>query len=190
MVTKKLPTVLIKGKEYVQVKDRVLAFNEKYPNGRITTEIISHENGLWIIKATVMPDIKIQERYFTGFSQAKENDSLINKTSALENAETSAVGRALAMMGIGVIENIGSADEVKKAINTSVKVDNDPAWIKETDKPTDELTNEHFCTIHNRPMKQRTAKNGGHYWDHRWQDENGTWQKCDGKVKVIESLDK
>jgi transcriptional regulator NrdR family protein len=40
---------------------------------------------------------------------------MVNKTAALENAETSAVGRALAMMGIGVIESIASVDEINKA---------------------------------------------------------------------------
>jgi hypothetical protein len=44
---------------------------------------------------------------------------MVNKTSALENAETSAVGRACAFAGIGVIDSIASADEVHKAINRS-----------------------------------------------------------------------
>lgn len=101
-----------KGKAYVLVADRVVYFNEKYPEGSITTELISKpEDDLVIIKATVKPNDK---QTFTGYSQATWGEGYINKTSALENAETSAVGRALAFMGIGVIESIASVDEIKK----------------------------------------------------------------------------
>lgn len=52
----------------------------------------------------------------TGHALEKENSTFINKTSFLENCETSAVGRALAMIGIGVENSIGSAEEVANAI--------------------------------------------------------------------------
>jgi hypothetical protein len=115
----KLPTVLIQGKEYTLVKDRVLYFNEVCPNGSIRTEILSdlHEDR-FLINAIVTPDADYPSRVFTGKSQAIVGDGYINKTAALENAETSAVGRALAMMGIGVIESIASADEINKAKNS------------------------------------------------------------------------
>lgn len=116
MTKETLPTVSIKGKSYVMVKDRLVFFNETYPNGAIRSEIHAYANGQVIVKALVCPDVKNVERVFTAYSQARENDGMINKTSALENAETSAVGRALAMMGIGVIESVASADEVAKAI--------------------------------------------------------------------------
>jgi hypothetical protein len=102
----------IKGKKYVLVSDRVIYFNEAYPEGSITTELISQpEDETVIIKATVKPD---NLRTFTAYSQATWDDGYINKTSALENAETSAVGRALAFMGIGVLDSIASVDEIKK----------------------------------------------------------------------------
>lgn len=101
-----------KGKAYVLVSDRVLYFNEVYPEGSITTELISKpEDDFVIIKATVKPNDK---QIFTGYSQATWGEGYINKTSALENAETSAVGRALGFMGIGVIESIASIDEINK----------------------------------------------------------------------------
>ena len=97
------------------VSDRVIFFNENYPNGSITTELISEPNSdRIIVKATVKPDA---ERTFTGYSQAVVGEGYINKTAALENAETSAVGRALGFMGIGVIESIATADEIIKANN-------------------------------------------------------------------------
>lgn len=118
----------IKGKQYVLVSDRVIYFNEKYPNGSIITELVSQpEDPVVVMKATVIPDQthiegKTYKRIFTGWSQAKWGDGFINRTSALENCETSAVGRALAMMGIGVIDSIASVDEINKA-NTSKPVD-------------------------------------------------------------------
>lgn len=118
----------IKGKKYVLVSDRVLYFNEVYPNGSIVTERIS-EDWLEIVKATVTPDCDKPWRYFTGYSQAKWWDGFINKTSALENAETSAVWRSLAMMWIWVIDSIASLDEINKAENTS-KWDNASRYQK------------------------------------------------------------
>lgn len=106
----------IKGKKYVLVSDRILAFNAEYPKGSIVTELLSQpEAELVVMKATVYPQGSDQYIKFVGHSQAKWGDGYINKTSALENCETSAVGRALAMMGIGVIDSIASADEMVKA---------------------------------------------------------------------------
>lgn len=106
----------IKGKKYVLVADRVLYFNETYDKGSIHTELVSPYNSdLIVMKATIYPMASDELRYFTGYSQAIIGDGTVNKTAALENAETSAVGRALAMMGIGVIESIASVDEINKA---------------------------------------------------------------------------
>lgn len=128
----KAKAVDIKGKKYVLVSDRVLFFNETYPKGSITTELLSAPDaGTVVVKATIETD----GRKFTGHSQAVIGDGYINKTSALENAETSAVGRALALMGIGVIESIASADEMNKAIQYGVSPKpSDPSpkrvWVK------------------------------------------------------------
>jgi len=109
-----LPTIDIKGKKYVLVKDRILYFNETYPVGSIITELLSKtEDKQIIIRATVYPDDS--GRKFVGHSQAVMGEGTVNKTAALENAETSAVGRALAMMGIGIVDSIASVDEINKA---------------------------------------------------------------------------
>lgn len=107
----------IKGKQYVLAKDRVIFFNENYPNGCIKNYLLSDtKDERVIIKTEVYPDIVNQpNRFFIGHSQAVIGDGYINKTSALENAETSSTSRALAMMGIGIIESIASADEINKA---------------------------------------------------------------------------
>ena len=109
--------IKFKGKDYVLVSDRVNYFNEIYPNGSIQTVLVSDPTSRQVIfKAIITPDIK-DNRIFTGYSQASFDDStsFVNKTSALENAETSAVGRALALMGIGVIDSIASMDEINKS---------------------------------------------------------------------------
>lgn len=118
----------IKGKQYVLVSDRIIYFNQEYPNGSIITELISEPDApMVVMRAMVYPnggdDKTYNGRAFTGWSQAKWGDGFINKASALENCETSAVGRALAMMGIGVIDSIASVDEINKA-QTAKPVDN------------------------------------------------------------------
>lgn len=106
----------IKGKNYVLVADRVIFFNENYPNGSINTKLLSELNSETVVmKAIIIPDLKFPTRFFSGYSQAKWGEGNVNRTSALENCETSAVGRALAMMGIGVIDSVASVDEMNKA---------------------------------------------------------------------------
>jgi hypothetical protein len=118
MSTKSLKekAINIKGKKYVLVSDRIIFFNENYPNGKIETILLSEpKDEMVLMKAIVTPDVEKPARYFTGFSQAKWGDGYINQTSAIENCETSAIGRALAMMGIGVIDSIASVDEIEKS---------------------------------------------------------------------------
>lgn len=117
----------IKGKQYVLVSDRIAYFNKNFKNGSICTELLSDPASVrFVVKATVTPDVvETPDKVFTGLSQATIGDGMVNKTSALENAETSAVGRALGMMGIGVIDSIASADEMAKA--TGKSINNTPA---------------------------------------------------------------
>lgn len=111
-----LPTINIKGSQYTLVKDRILFFNKEYPNGSITTQLISKpDDERVVVRATVIPDCDKPERVFSDYSQALWGDGFINKTSAIENCSTSAVGRALGFMGIGVIDSIASKDEIDKA---------------------------------------------------------------------------
>jgi ribosomal protein L22 len=112
-VTAKLKTVNIKGKEYVEVNQRIKAFREIYPNGSIMTEIISHQDGVWVMKAVAVIDNQIVA---TGHAYEKEGSTFINKTSYIENAETSAIGRCLGCLGIGIDTSVASVEEVANAI--------------------------------------------------------------------------
>jgi len=114
--------IKIQGKDYVLVSDRINYFNENYKNGSIRTKLLSEPDAkMIVIVAKVIPDIEKLTRYFVGHAQEVIGEGFINKNSAMENAETSAVGRALAMMGIGVIDSIASVDEINKAKNREVK---------------------------------------------------------------------
>lgn len=116
--------VNIHGKKYVLVKDRVAEFNKQHENGCIKTKLVKWKNGKIIFQAKAIPNIEEPDRFFTGYAQETVGDGKINQEAALENAETSAVGRALAFMGIGIIESIASANEVRKASNSSSKQNN------------------------------------------------------------------
>jgi len=112
--------IKIQGKSYVLVSDRINYFNETYPGGSIVTRLVGFKDNTYIVKAIICPDVTKADRIFTGYSQAKIGQGMVNQSAALENCETSAVGRALAMMGIGVIDSIASVDEINKATSDSI----------------------------------------------------------------------
>ena len=105
-------TVKIHGKEYKTVALRIQEFREKHPDFTIQTELVEANDMLVIVKATIACAGQV---IATGYAEEVRTASKINRTSALENAETSAVGRALAFFGLGGSE-IASADEVANAI--------------------------------------------------------------------------
>lgn len=106
-------TTNIKGKDYAEVNQRIKAFRMVYPTGTIRTEMLSNENGVCIFKAIVEIEGIILG---TGTAYEKEGSSFINKTSYIENCETSAIGRALGMAGFGIDTSVASAEEVQNAI--------------------------------------------------------------------------
>lgn len=101
-------TIDIKGKQYTPVNQRVMAFRMCYPTGTIDTEIVSHENDVIVMKATVGVG---QTILGVGYAFEAKNSSNINRTSYIENCQTSAVGRALGFAGFGVDASIASAEE-------------------------------------------------------------------------------
>ena len=109
-----IKTTDIKGKDYAEVNQRIKAFRIVYPTGPIETEMISNENGICIFKAIVRDEDG--DILATGTAYEKENSTFINKTSYIENCETSAVGRALGMAGFGIDVSVASAEEVLNAM--------------------------------------------------------------------------
>lgn len=119
------PTDIGRGKEYVEVNQRIKAFRMVYPTGSIITEMLSNENGVCIFKATAGYHEDDGEFIVlgTGTAYEKEGSSFINKTSYIENCETSAVGRALGMVGFGIDTSIASAEEVMNAKANQQSID-------------------------------------------------------------------
>lgn len=111
-------TTNIKGKEYAEVNQRIKAFRMVYPQGTIQTQMIKNQDGICVFTAVV--GYRDEEGKITplgtGTAYEKENSSFINKTSYIENCETSAVGRALGMAGFGIDTSVASAEEVQNAI--------------------------------------------------------------------------
>ena len=100
--------------DYSPVNQRIKAFRSVYPEGSILTEMISLDNGVVIFKATVCTEEGVT--LGVGHACEKEGSTFINATSFIENAETSAVGRALGNAGFGIDTSIASAEEVQNAM--------------------------------------------------------------------------
>jgi hypothetical protein len=89
---------------YVTVAERIGQFYQAYPQGRITTQIIEHDadSGFILFRAEVFRGSDDAEASATGHAFELRGESYVNKTSYVENCETSAVGRALALLGFEV----------------------------------------------------------------------------------------
>ena len=109
-------SIKIHGKDYVLVNERVQEFHRLYPNGSIRTDLVEFSDR-FIVKAEVCPDVNDRMRIFTGYACELVNSSQINKLSSCEVAETSAVGRCLGFLNIGIDGSIASAEEVENAIH-------------------------------------------------------------------------
>jgi hypothetical protein len=121
-------SIKIHGKEYVLVNERLIWFLDQFQNASVDTELLQCQQltdtstgdscNEYVVKATVTPNPNSNpDTFYCGLAAERDNNGFINKTSALENAETSAVGRALAFAGFGSNESIASAEEVVVAQN-------------------------------------------------------------------------
>lgn len=111
---KEIKTTDIKGKAYAEVNQRIKVFRMLYPEGCISTKIESLVDGVVVMSATAKDELG--NVLGVGHAYEKEDSSFINKTSFIENCETSAVGRALGMIGIGIDTSLCSADELLNAL--------------------------------------------------------------------------
>lgn len=120
-----MKTIDIKGKKYVPVSERIKEFRKLYPEGKIITNIIRLEHGMCVIKtevyknkdSVIVPDA-------TGYAFEMQDSSNLNKVSFIENCETSSIGRAIGILGIGIDGSVASADEMLFAIAGQDKIDN------------------------------------------------------------------
>ena len=105
--------VNIRGKEYLTVAYRIKQFRVDHPDWQIHTDIVHMDDDRVVVRAEICDSASVT--IASGHAEEKRSSSQINQTSALENCESSAVGRALAFAGYGGSE-IASADEVQNAI--------------------------------------------------------------------------
>lgn len=116
-------TINIHGKEYQTVALRVQMFREAHPDWSLTTSVMDRDAQCVVMQATIADT---EGRVLaTGHAEEYRTSSQINKTSALENAETSAIGRALAALGLGGTE-FATANEVQNAIHQQATSKDEP----------------------------------------------------------------
>ena len=124
-----MKTLNIKGKEYVTVNERLKYFRSQaeYKGWRIVEDIATIDDKEGIFRVTILDDAG--QEMAVAHSQEYRDSSNINKTSFLENGFTSALGRALGYLGIGIDTSIASAQEVSNAV-AQQEADQRP-WLTE-----------------------------------------------------------
>lgn len=136
----KFKTTNIKGKEYVEVNERIkyFRFSDEYKGWSLSSEVVHLDADSCVIRAEIRDENWVLRA--TGFAQEDKSSSYINKTSYVENCETSAWGRALANLGIGIDTSIASSNEVSMAISkqnstpkAETKTANKPSLLELTD---------------------------------------------------------
>ena len=151
--TNGIKTTRIGKKDYVEVDERIRLFWELHPNWTILTEMIYNceENLVCIFKAKVIDENDVIKA--TGHAREFQADkkSMVNKTSHVENCETSAIGRALGIKGIITEYGIASANEVRNAKELEKELDKiqvdeskvepepEPEPVQEPEEPAEEL---------------------------------------------------
>ena len=110
--------------DYETVESRLEKFWKEFPDGRVSTELEVCEAHRYVVKAYLYRTYLDQVAYSTGYAEEKDADRGVNATSALENCETSAIGRALANAGFATKGRRPSREEM-------VKVSAKPVILKE-----------------------------------------------------------
>jgi hypothetical protein len=100
--------------DYIEVKDRIAEFWKRHPEGRVLTRVVEYSTERVLLFAEVYTDRDDARPVATGYAEEVRSDRGVNATSAVENGETSAIGRALANMGMTLSKNRASREEMQK----------------------------------------------------------------------------
>jgi hypothetical protein len=107
--------------DYETVEVRLEKFIKDYPDFRISTELEVCEKDRYIVKAYLFKTTQCSSAFSTGLAEEKVTDRGVNQTSALENCETSAIGRALANAGYAAKGKRPSREEMNKVAHKMVQ---------------------------------------------------------------------
>ena len=131
----------LSGDDYARVADRVLRFYERYPTGRIVTHLVRRTDQEVMFRAEVFRSSSEREAAATGWAAEREGDGEINTVACLENTETSAVGRALANLGLVASKHRPSREEMEKAdrVRSRVRAVAEQQPRRTTDAPIQRL---------------------------------------------------
>jgi len=108
--------------DYAPVSDRITLFYEKYPAGRIVTELHSRTTREITFRALVFRTADDPQPAATGWASEREGDGEINAVACLENTETSAIGRALANLGFTASLKRPSREEMEKSLRERARL--------------------------------------------------------------------
>jgi hypothetical protein len=179
--------------DYEPVEDRIAKFIKDFPDFRIETELVAHTHDRYIVKASLYRTYADGSPYSTGLAEETVSTRGVNATSALENCETSAIGRALANAGYATKGKRASREEMTKVQTNApktfkekleekitVEVPDDP-WTIKAVEPAQQasmsvqevadaigatvLTDDPTCKHGNRRFKTGTSK-AGKVWGH------------------------
>lgn len=156
-VNSEIKMIDLKGKNYAMVPERVNAFRKIFPDGFIETEIVSHDGTTVLMKAKAgYYNVSGNQIILgTGYAQEVRGKGLVNGTSYIENCETSAVGRALGMIGLGINGGgICSAEELVNAITAQNQMANEKLPQTDPVKPTANVTASNVVPMSAMPEKK------------------------------------
>lgn len=122
--------------EYTTVRERVIEFWKRYPNGRIAGEILEWSDKRFIVAAYLYRETTDEKPFSTGFANEVITDRGVNKDFALENGFTSAIGVACGHANIGIDKHKPSREEMSKVVASKpskpqvaeVKIDDQDYW--------------------------------------------------------------
>jgi hypothetical protein len=123
--------------DYETVETRLIKFWTKFPNGRTETKLLKFDGGQYIVWSAIYRDIADAVPFATGLAEETVQGRGVNSTSALENAETSSLGRSLANGGFAAKGKRASAEEMSKVAvkaNTDQVIADTKARLAETAK--------------------------------------------------------
>ena len=189
--------IKIKGNDYVMVHERIKEFHNLYPNGKINTELIEMADR-FITKTVATPDVENPDRFFTGWAYEDISQNGVNCTSALENCETSSVGRAIGQLGIGIDTSLASYDEVSNAIkqqnNKPKAIPKDVNPLEDEKHPLEDEVKETMSGVSAEDNGEEITfgKHKGELWselDEGYVDwvankSNVDWQRDQGKAEL------